>query len=374
MSTSPRWNWFANLRIVVKAALLFVVLNGLFALLDPVESIGRISVYNTILPGRERLPYGENPAESYNLSLFNIPAMFATHEVAASPAGDEFRVLLVGDSATWGWLLEPDTTTTARLNSQNLTTSDGQRMTFYNVGYPALALSKDLLLLDYALRFDPDLIIWLVTLESFVPENQLSPLVENNPRRMRDLIDRYDLTIDPENSRFLKRDFIDQTIVGQRRALANWLRLQGYAFSWASTGIDHTTGEYDRLTTTFEDDDIAWEGYDEPVELTADDLAFDMLMAGMAMTEDADVPVLLVNEPIFISNSESRYNLWYPRWAYDAYRDLLATVASASGWAYVDLWDTLPPRLFTDSPVHFEQAGVIVLGDALIPAIQALSP
>jgi hypothetical protein len=40
-----------------------------------------------------------------------------------------------------------------------------------------------------------------------------------------------------------------------------------------------------------------------------------------------DVPVLLINEPMFISsgqNSDLRYNSFYPRWAYDQYRAMLA--------------------------------------------------
>ena len=37
--------------------------------------------------------------------------------------------------------------------------------------------------------------------------------------------------------------------------------------------------------------------------------------------------MLLVNEPMLISNganSEIRYNFFYPRWAYDEYRSMLA--------------------------------------------------
>ncbi|MFN8450525.1 MAG: hypothetical protein U0521_18550 [Anaerolineae bacterium] len=42
--------------------MLFVVCNLVFALLDPVEALGRVSLYNVVVPGRERLPYGENPS------------------------------------------------------------------------------------------------------------------------------------------------------------------------------------------------------------------------------------------------------------------------------------------------------------------------
>ncbi|MCZ7670394.1 MAG: hypothetical protein M5U34_26160 [Chloroflexi bacterium] len=45
-----------------------------------------------------------------------------------------------------------------------------------------------------------------------------------------------------------------------------------------------------------------------------------------------DVPVLLINEPMFISsgrNSDLRYNAFYPRWAYDQYREMLGETAVA---------------------------------------------
>src|SRR5690606_33735082 len=97
------FTWGFVVRVVVKAAILFAVLNVAFALLKPLPTLGRLSAYNTLLPGRERLPYGENPAESYNLSLYNLPAMIAAPTWVAADE-DEFRVLLAGGAAVWGIL------------------------------------------------------------------------------------------------------------------------------------------------------------------------------------------------------------------------------------------------------------------------------
>jgi hypothetical protein len=215
------------------------------------------------------------------------------------------------------------------------------------------------------------LIVWLVTLESFPRDRQLfPPLVQHNTERVRDLIARYDLDLDPDDPRFEEADFLDQTIVGQRRALANWLRLQVYGFSWAATGIDQFIPvEYDLRTSDFEED-VSWQDFEEPQPLTSDDLAFDVLAAGLELA--GDVPVLVVNEPIFISsgeNSDLRYNLWYPRWAYDAYRDLLSQQAIANDWRYVDLWDALPPDTFTDSPVHTTPTGAQTVAELLAPRL-----
>ncbi len=111
-----RLHFYRN--VLIKGLLLFLVLNLAFALGDPLPALGRISAYNRLFPGRVRLPYGDDPARAYNLSLFNLPAMFASHEVAAAPKpAGEFRVLLVGDSSTWGFLL-PLQETTARLSQR----------------------------------------------------------------------------------------------------------------------------------------------------------------------------------------------------------------------------------------------------------------
>jgi hypothetical protein len=72
-------------RVVLKALLLFAVFNLAFAGFAT-EQLGRLSAYNVLLPGRERFPFGEEPDRAYNLSLYNLDAMFASHVVSAPPA------------------------------------------------------------------------------------------------------------------------------------------------------------------------------------------------------------------------------------------------------------------------------------------------
>jgi hypothetical protein len=88
------------------------------------------------------------------------------------------------------------------------------------------------------------------------------------------------------------------------------------------------------------------------------------------------VPILIVNEPIFISdgqNSDLRYNAWYPRWAYDSYRELLQKTADIGEWQYLDLWDKIDSDEFTDSPVHLTTAGTKLLADEIVTAVLNLS-
>ncbi|UCG25553.1 MAG: hypothetical protein JSW55_06075 [Chloroflexota bacterium] len=368
-------NWPFILRVVFKAAGLFLLLNLLFAAFLPLEGLGRLSLYNWLLPGRLRLPYGENPADSYNLTLNNIPAMLSSHVVSQPKTEDEFRLLVIGDSGAWGWLLENDDTLAGQINAAGARTNDGRRIVAYNLGYPIMALTKDLLLLDAALAYEPDLIFWPVTLQSFPREKQLvPPIVQNNPDRVRRLIDEYDLTLDPDDPAFVEPDLLGRTIAGQRRALADLLRLQLYGYSWAATGVDQAIpGDFELRATDLEDD-LSWLEIEEPLPLDEEILALDILDAAADLA--GDVPILVVNEPIFISdgqNSDLRYNAWYPRWAYDDYREQLAAAAAGAGWDYLDLWDAISPDHFTDSPVHLTPAGTTQLADLLLPFVNPSS-
>jgi len=359
-------------RVLVKATLLFATLNLAFVLLDLLPALGRLSLYNRLLPGRVRLPYGENPDAAYNLSLFQLDAMFAAHEAARAPARDEFRVLLIGDSGTWGILLRPEETLAGQINAAGLVAADGRRVRVYNLGYPTMSLTKDLLLLDYALpRYDADLIVWLFTLESFDTQTQLdSPLVQHNPAPVRALIERYGLAQDPADPRFVDLSAWDKTLIGRRRALADLLRLQLYGVPWAVTGIDQ---EYPADYTPRAVDlpaDATWHGLRED-SFAPSDLAFDVLRAGMARV--GDVPLLLVNEPMLIStgaNSDIRYNFFYPRWAYDEYRRLLRAGSDERGWALLDLGAAIPDAdCYTDSAIHLTPACTAELAEMVGAAI-----
>jgi len=154
-------------RLLLKTLLLFAAFNLLFAVTNPLPALGHLTAYNHFFPGRPRLPFGDQPELAYNLSLYNLEAMFAAHEIANGPKPtDEYRILLLGDSSVWGFLLTPEQTLTGILNQAGLVTASGQHIRAYNLGYPTLTLTKDLLLLERALAYDPDLIIWITTLSA----------------------------------------------------------------------------------------------------------------------------------------------------------------------------------------------------------------
>ncbi|HET9588367.1 MAG TPA: SGNH/GDSL hydrolase family protein [Anaerolineales bacterium] len=365
--TKPRIRLFG---VLFKAALLLVLFNLASIFISDV-SLGKFSLYNFIFPGRERFPFGET-RQAYNLSLFDLDAMFASHVLSgAEKTPDEYRVLLIGDSSVWGTLLTPQETLAGQLNARSITAC-GKEIRAYNLGYPTISLMKDLMVLVQARQYEPDMIIWLTTLEAFPRDKQFdSPIVANNVERIRELMTHYQLPMDPNHPDLVEPSTWDQTFVSQRRALADLFRLQFYGVLWASTGIDQVYPEdYQRAQIDLEPDE-EFHGLGSSQEASLKDaLAFEVLDAGISA---AAAPTILVNEPMLVSsglNSEIRYNFFYPRWAYDAYRQLLAEHAAARGWIYLDLWDLVPPEEFTNSAIHLTPEGEALLSLEIARAIQ----
>ncbi len=347
--------------VILKGLILFLLLDLVLAGVNS-AGLGRISLYNRLFPGRLRFPFGENPAQSYNLSLFNLDAMFASHVIADGPKPEnEYRVVIVGDSSTWGTLLRPEQTLAGNLDAKGLTLC-GKKARVFNLGYPTISLTKDLMVIDYAMRYQPDLIIWPVTLEAFPLDKQLtSPIVANNAKLVDNLAARFNLPFDKSDPSLVRQSLWDHTLIGQRRALADLLRLQMYGVLWSATGIDQIyPSDYERAKTDF-DTDITFHGL-QPPTLNPADLAFVVLEAGLRVA--GKTPLLLINEPMMISsgkNSNLHYNFFYPRWAYDQWRQMMTEKSAEQGWDYLDLWNLVPANQFTNSAIHLTPEGVEIL-------------
>jgi hypothetical protein len=361
--------------VVAKALILLLIIDLLFGLTNPLHALGRISLYNHLFPGRQRLPYGDEPQRSYNLSLFQLDAMFASTELASGtkPSG-EYRVIIIGDSATWGFLLPPDQTLAAFINAGNYILKDGRRVRAYNLGYPVMSMAKDLLILSYAIRYQPDMIVWPFTLESFPYDKQLyPPLLQHNSSAVDQLIREYQLPLNSEDAQLSQPTFWDRTLVGSRRDLADMVRLQLYGVMWAATGIDQYIPQ--TYTPRLEDlpADLSFHNLNPP-HLQIAELALPILQAGLKMA--GSTPVLLFNEPMFISqgkNSDLRYNFYYPRWAYDDFRQFMREQSQQFGWNYEDDWNVVPASEFTNSTVHMTPKGEAEFAGLVAQKISAVA-
>ena len=132
--------------VLLKSLVLFLLFELLCSAVDP-AALGKVSLYNHLFAGRQRFPFGEDSSQSYNLSLFNLDAMFASHVIANEPKpAEEYWVIVLGDSSTWGTLLSPEETLAGQLDAAGMSLC-GKKIHVYNLGYPTISLTKDLLVI-----------------------------------------------------------------------------------------------------------------------------------------------------------------------------------------------------------------------------------
>jgi hypothetical protein len=350
--------------VIIKGIILFIILNFIFIGINQFP-IGRISLYNIVFPGRDRFPFGENPSQSYNLTINNIDAMFSSLKIDRQKKKDtEFRVFIAGDSSVWGSLLSNSDSLTGQINQKKITTCDGKTVQAFNLGYPTMSVLKDLLIIDKALSYQPDLLIWMITLESFPEINQSqAPLLVNNPLEVRKLIDKYSIS-NKYQEPTSENNYLNQTLIGQRRNIADLLRLQVFGILWAATGIDQQLNvAYTPAKLDYDQDDSF---YGKSEHIFADsELSFDILDKAV---QNINVPIIMINEPILISsgkNSEIRYNYYYPRWAYDQYRLIINKSMSNNKVPFYDFYDTVPDKFFTNSAIHMNPAGEAILANKI---------
>ena len=357
--TKTTYSWRFVRNVIIKAALLFIILNVGYALSNPLPTISKITFYNLVFEGRERLPYADNPEDTYNINLHRLEGMFASHEINNSDKADsEFRVLALGDSGVWGWLLETNETLSSCLNQGNYQTADDRTLRVYNLGYPVTSVLKDALILEQGLAHNPDAVLWMTTLQAMYDDEQLRhPIMQNNPDYARDFVQRYGLDLDTSILP-LEAPFLERTIIGQRRELADLIRHQLYGITWMVTGFDHTNPKFfeARVDNLDASEGIPSRDYINVGDDLSQYLSFEVINAAIDMATDKGVQILIVNEPIFQAeglNSDLRYNDLYPRWAYDEFRQLITAQAEDNQWHFMDMWNGVPNEAFTDYPLHY---------------------
>jgi hypothetical protein len=369
------------LRVLLKAIVIFAVLNLLFVWFNP--PIGKLTAYNFLWPGRMRFPFAPSPefqSLSYSAPVFDdFEAMFGAHIITGAPKpANEFRILLLGDSSTWGGHVAPEDMLAQQINRIGLSSCDGRKVTAYDLGYPWPSVLRDVLILDHAMQYQPDMVIWLVTLHGFEPKPADGEFLAPHAEQVGELMARYQLDIPKAYSRQFDVTFWDKTIIGQRNRLKSLVLNQIYGVMWTATGIDNYNG-LAQERPVFSQDVAADESYfdyhsseDTPALIRS--LMFDVLRVGDQISNGT--PLIVVNEPIFIAsgqNSELRYNSLFPRWAYDAYRTSLADWTEKSKIPYFDDWNVLPTSEFANDTFHRDPLGEKHFASILAPVIQQIA-
>lgn len=349
--------------VIAKGILLFAILEFLLVSIEP--RLDWVSIYAVAGMKRERFPVSTLAPTDAALDVGNLAAMFASHVVSNQKAPGEFRIMVLGDSATWGTQDRVEQMMPAQLNDLGLTCGD-KKVRVYNLSFPRSSATKDLMIMDYAMSYQPDMFIWLITWYTLMPKTRVDHiLVTQNPEEFYKLGRRFD---------FLPKDYVAPTwfddALSRNRSLFRVARYQVYSVVEAATGVDQLPGPPIDVPGALTAD-TTFEGMKPPTlrpgQISLDQVADAYKLAG-------DVPIIVVNEPMQILsgvlNSDVRYNGYYPRWVYDQYRQYVGVAAAQNSWDYVDLWNAFPASDFGDTPLHLLPDGQQMLAKMLAPSIQ----
>jgi hypothetical protein len=362
-------------RVAVKALLLFLVFNLVYAAINP--SPGWFIVIHR--GGYERFPalwipdvYNDGGVTIEREMFSNMDLLFASHILTRAKVADEFRIFIFGDSSVWGTALYNDETLAGQINKLEFHTCSGQRIVAYNLGYPSNSATKDLLFMQRAQQYQPDLSVWLFSMLAFQNIRQDVPFVVDNPLGVQELMAEYGLPHDASKLAVAQDSFWDATIIGRRRDLNLLVRLQASTLLLGSLGMDdprimNESGihVWDAPKST---DDFF--GIHPPADLH-EHLAFETLPVASVITGGK---IIYVGEPIEFSTGEFSniaYNSTFPRWAYDQFREIVSGMSAENGWTYLDLWDLIPEEQFSTSIFHLLPQGEAALAGRVAEAVRA---
>jgi uncharacterized protein YbaR (Trm112 family) len=323
-----------------------------------------------LFPGRERLPFGEghNP---FVISIDNVDALFASHAISSRKKPDEVRVAVIGDSSVWGENLYLSETLTGEWNQLDMQCG-GKSMRVYNLGYPHPSAIKDLIFLMKLKDYEPDAIVWLITLNTLT-SMRVNPVLIENREMALDLLDQYQLVFSESDVlKQTEKSLFEKTIIGRRSYLARLIKLQALGWLWSATGRD-----VERLADPVSmspdvSDNLEYKRLPPGTDLNGI-LLTEALPAGHEISDG--IPILLVNEPMYVAgglNADVRYNDFYPRWAYDQYRDVISAESKQNDWKYLDLWNLISPEYFTDTALHLSATGERLLAERLHSEVRSL--
>src|SRR5450432_370265 len=330
MRGSPLPSLKVTLRVLSKALALLLILNVVCLATGfyPIAALIRVNTWALVGHGRARLVY---PSDFQNGQL-PVESLVAAHSLAYTPkAADEFRVLVLGESGIAGWGLHDEDTLTAQLTARGVKI-DGKRVVAYNLAYPSPSAPRDVLILDAALHYQPDLVIWFLTPAALddapAAVGNNSTLFELNRARLQNLTDRFNLQAWFTTHLAPVPDWQAWLAIQHQDALPVWINSLLYPFEAPSLGITdrHMGSEPIPAKAQYA---TGREGF-----TTIPNDTWSFLDMGRTLTQEAGARLLLINEPMLIGhgeNSDANYNVEYERAFYDTVRQKLTDYAAQHG-------------------------------------------
>lgn len=221
--TSNANDWHV-MRAFIKAVILYVLFNGLYLIVQPVQNGLLPTLYNGIIPGRTRF---EGAAE------FNLHRILDDH-IIRQATSDTYNIVFLGSSENWGNRSAPDIAPPYVLDGYHFRAADGRPVRVYNLALPLPDAFKDVLLAQflYEQHIPVDLMIIPYNYFSFAWP-KVHGLVNYNPTYARTIVDLYHMDgaallpqqSDAEGSLWGDRETLRRWLIGQS-LFPQWLFIQ----------------------------------------------------------------------------------------------------------------------------------------------------
>jgi len=371
-------NWTVLVRIVIKTGSLFVTLNILWAVVQPMQWLDKVSVYNRLVPGRLRFGYGVQ-TDPKAVSAILLDEMFADHELSGSLSENmatEYRIGIFGASGIWGYGLNTDQMISAYINKGNWTLPDGRRIRAFNLALPGQSIPKDLLIMQRAIHYKLDAVYWFIDSISMLRPRQIisSPIVSTNPADFYNLLNHYPIDLPDAEKPTRSPNFLDQTIIGQRAQIATWLQDQLFGITWLQSLQDFTpfvnVHIYQGVTHFFSTGDVSWAGksYNQS-NFDKNIFMWDALEAGNQMAHDNHTELTIIVGPMWGASLTDANISYYPRWFLTDFLTWFNEEKQVYHWTTLDWRDAVPNSMFTDTAFHFTAEGSQIVANRLVNSL-----
>ena len=234
-------------RAFVKAFILYLLFNGCYLIVQPVQNGLLPTLYNHLIPGRTRFE------ALYEFNLHRIVDDHIIHQATK----ETYNIIVLGSSEMWGNQTQSAQATPGVLDSYGFSTAEGKPVRVYNVGFPVPDVFKDLVTTQfiYEQNIPIDLVIVPFNYTSFSYFGySFHEIVLANQSFAAHVVDLYQL----DRSILLPAAPPSvSSLISDRETLGRWLTGQFLFPRWGLVGRDRETGSvaplaevpFDDLTT-----------------------------------------------------------------------------------------------------------------------------
>jgi len=301
-------------------------------------------VFRQLLPKLNKFPiyavyYDSQAKHGFGAqNIFDLNVLFNTHLISyeKKPA-NQYRIVFIGDSTVRDGTIYP------MVDQQGC---GGKILHAYDLGYYGASVTKDLMILQEAMKYSPDLIVWSVTDRTL--SNEPKDFAMANFADLVELSHTYSLSMPLDQSLNRSGSFFSG---GDKIRLQTRLVLN-YAILFPAIRNPQ------RMIQTATNDIKTNNAADQETLPASGAYLFSALTVAPKIA--GTIPFLLINQP--------RPSVVVTQTDYLQYGQELLSLASEQHWIFLNLWNLVPDKDFIDK-IHRNADGEVLFNRAVLPAI-----